>query len=74
MLFLEINFTQVNILCRIIYKILKKSKYTSLLDKFCFVKYDKSDDISSQLSKEVDARLIWGGDETINQFKKYQKY
>ena len=66
------NFTQVNILCRIIYKILKKSKYTSLLDKFCFVKYDKSDDISSQLSKEVDARLIWGGDETINQFKKYQ--
>ena len=66
------NFTQVNILCRIIYKILKKFKYSSLLNKFCFVKYDKSDDISSQLSREVDARLIWGGDETINKFKKYQ--
>ena len=66
------NFPQVNILCRIIYKILKKSKYSSLINKFCFVKYDKSDDISSQLSKEVDARLIWGGDETINKFKKYQ--
>jgi len=66
------NFTQVNILCRIIYKILKKFKYNSLLNKFCFVKYDKSDDISSQLSREVDARLIWGGDETINKFKKYQ--
>lgn len=66
------NFPQVNILCRIIYKILKKSKYIPLLNKFCFIKYDKSDDISSQLSKEVDARLIWGGDETINKFKKYQ--
>ena len=66
------NFSQVNILCRIIYKITQKPRYKLLSNKFCFIQYDKSDEISSQLSREVDARLIWGGDETINKFKKYQ--
>ena len=41
-------------------------------NKFCFIKYDKSNEISSDLSKNVDARLIWGGDETIRQFKMYK--
>ena len=66
------NFKQVEILCQIISKICKKNKFKKILNKFCFIKYDKSNEISSDLSKNVDARLIWGGDETIRQFKMYK--
>lgn len=65
------NFDQIKILCRIIKKILKKKKYFLINKKFCFIRYNKSDEISSMLSKKADARLIWGGDETIQIFKKY---
>jgi len=65
------SFIQVNILCKIFSKILKTRKYASIQKNLCFVKYNRSDEISSELSRNVDARVIWGGDETINQFKKY---
>lgn len=65
------NFTQVNIICKLFLKILKKKKYSKIFKKICLIKYERSDEISSELSKNVDARLIWGGDKTINQFKKY---
>jgi hypothetical protein len=42
-----------------------------LYKRICLVKYERSDEISSQLSKKADIRLIWGGDETVNQFQKY---
>jgi hypothetical protein len=35
------------------------------------IKYDNSDLISSELSKDVEARIIWGGDNTINKFKSF---
>ena len=65
------NFVQVRILCKIISKILRSNKYLSINKKICFIRYEKSDEISSYLSKNVDARLIWGGDKTIAQFKKF---
>ena len=65
------NFVQVKLLCNMISKVLKKSKFLKIKKKICFIKYRKSDKISSELSKVVDARLLWGGDETINQFKSY---
>ena len=39
--------------------------------RICLIKYDRSDEISSELSKKADVRLIWGGDETVKQFQKY---
>ena len=52
------NFIQVRLLCNIISKILKKSKFLKIKKKICLIKYEKSDEISSELSKTVDARLI----------------
>ena len=51
-------------------KFLNKQSFIKLR-KICLIQYDKSDEISSELSKSVDARLIWGGDETIKKFKSY---
>lgn len=66
------NFIQVNLLCKIIAKSLKKKKFNKLSNYICFIKYDRSDEISSYLSMNADARMIWGGDETINQFKSFK--
>jgi hypothetical protein len=65
------NFIQIKILYKIFYKTLKKKKYLELYKRICLVKYERSDEISSELSKKADIRLIWGGDETVNQFQKY---
>jgi len=65
------NFNQVKILIEIIKSILKKREFHHLQNKICFIRYKKSNDISENLSSKVDARLIWGGDETVKNFKKY---
>ena len=65
------KFVQINILNKIISKILKKAKYSIIKEKTCFIRYEKSDEISNYLSKDMDARLIWGGDTTINHFKSF---
>ena len=65
------KFFQVDILCKILKKIIYKKKFKSLKNRICLIKYEKSDLISAQISSKSDGRLIWGGDETINLFKKF---
>jgi len=65
------NFIQVKILCNILIKLSKKDKYKKNFKKFLLIKYDNSDFISSELSKDVEARMIWGGDNTVNKFKTF---
>ena len=36
------------------------------------IKYENSDSISSELSKNVEARIIWGRDNTVNKFKTFE--
>ena len=65
------NFFQVDILCKIFKKVIYKKKYKELKKRICLIKYEKSNIISEQISSKSDGRLIWGGDETINLFKKF---
>jgi hypothetical protein len=67
----SIKFPQVNILNNIIKNQLKKKKFKIFNKRIYLITYKKSDDISNKLSIISDARLIWGGDQTINAFKKY---
>ncbi len=66
------NFLQVELLCSILKKISKKKTYKKSFKRFLLIKYENSDLISSELSKNVEARVIWGGDSTINKFKTYK--
>ena len=66
------DFAQIRILCDIIKHVCKQEKYACILKRFCFFRYERSDTISSALSLEVDARLIWGGDDTIFEFRGYK--
>lgn len=66
------KFIQIKIFNEIIKKILRIKKYQNFKKKILLVYYSKSNIISSELSKYVDARIIWGGDETVMQFKKFE--
>ena len=66
------RFIQINLLCKIIKDLCKKKKYLSLKKKICFIRFKRSDEIASYFSSKADCRVIWGGDETVNQFKNYK--
>tara|TARA_B100000700_G_scaffold331113_1_gene461490 strand:+ start:702 stop:1919 length:1218 start_codon:yes stop_codon:yes gene_type:complete len=49
-----------------------KDKYLPIMELYSFITYIHSDKINNYLSKNVDLRLLWGGNETIKLFKAYQ--
>lgn len=51
--------------------LISKKSYEIFNEYINVITYDRSDKINKELSLSVDSRIIWGGDETINQFKKY---
>ncbi len=64
------NFEQINIICRIIKKLLKNN--TLLKDKITIVKYKNNQNFTEKLSLICNARVIWGGDKTINDIRSYR--
>ena len=65
----SIEYQQVKEFCNIIKKIIKIKKFSFIKNKLCLISYKKSDEISSALSKLSDARMLWGGDETIQNLR-----
>lgn len=65
------NFLQVEILCNILKKLSKKKNYKKSFNRLLLIKYENSDIISSELSRDMEARIIWGGDKTVNKFKSF---
>lgn len=51
--------------------LLEKEEYKFLIDYINVVSYERSDKLNEEISLNVNGRIIWGGDETVNQFKKY---
>ena len=66
------NFLQVEVLCSILKKLSKKRIYKIIFKRLLLIKYDNSDLISSELSEIAEARIIWGGDNTVNKFKTFK--
>ena len=65
------NFEQLKKITDEISLLLKKKKFFKLKKRISMIRYESSDPISEKISKYVDARIIWGGDQTINEFKKF---
>ena len=51
-------------------KIFNKKKFNFLKKSNKFIFYNKNSKITEIISKFCDARIIWGGDHTVNQIKK----
>ena len=61
------DFPQVNALVGIFQKVFKK--YPKIESRTAFVKYDRTSNATEEFSKIADARMIWGGDNTIKTVK-----
>ncbi len=66
------NFEQTKYITQIIYKCLKKKKFKKIRPLIKFIKYERNINISKKLSSEVEARIIWGGDSTVELFKSFK--
>lgn len=60
-------FPQVEPVCFAINETL--SKYPEILRRTAFVRYAADDTITAEMCKQADARMIWGGDATIEKIK-----
>lgn len=57
------TFPQIDALCALMKKVLEK--YPEIEKRTAFVRYPRSDEMTAAFCKNADARMIWGGDETI---------
>jgi hypothetical protein len=66
------NYEQVKIICKLIKELLKK-KYSDYKSYLKIIQYDnKNELITAEISKISDARIVWGGDNTIEMIKKFK--
>tara|TARA_Y100001970_G_scaffold279021_1_gene385619 strand:- start:2702 stop:3892 length:1191 start_codon:yes stop_codon:yes gene_type:complete len=66
------NLENIKLVLNLINKIFNKKKYLNIKKNNLLIFYEKNDEISQKLSSQVDGRIIWGGDKTIEVFKKYK--
>jgi len=63
-------FPQVDIICRSISDLFERKKYSELKKMNAFVRYDSDDSITGNFSSLCDGRIIWGGDQTIQNIRR----
>ncbi len=63
------NTEDITSVLNLINEIMKLKEFKKLSKKYSFISYSHESDISSNLSSKVDARIIWGGNKTIQLFK-----
>jgi hypothetical protein len=64
------DFPQVYIICSSVQELLNNKQYDAIRDMTAFVKYERDDKITALYSKNCNARIIWGGDNTIWNIRK----
>src|SRR3990167_8334030 len=62
-------FPQVDIICKSINRLVS-DKYNWLARQICGLKYEASKEITDYFSRICHARVIWGGDNTIQEIRK----
>jgi len=65
------NHPQVDIICNTIKSLLNIKKYSKIKKMNTFIKYEKNDEITEKFSSICDARIIWGGDTSIREIRKF---
>ena len=63
------KFPQIDLICKFIKVTLKK--YKKVRKMINIVRYQNNDEFTKSISSKCDGRLIWGGDKTINEIRKF---
>ena len=67
------KFEEIEIICKSINNILNKKKYFQIKNMIAIVRYySNNDSLTKKFSAICDGRLIWGGDKTIADIKKFE--
>ncbi len=64
------NFHEKKVILRTINNLFKKKKYFNLKNSNFFIDLKRDDNRIKQISSICDARVIWGGDKTIDEIRK----
>jgi hypothetical protein len=65
-------FPQTEIICRAIAAVMSVEKYQLIRKSNSFVRYERDDKITEKFSAKAQCRIIWGGDNTIQNIRKFQ--
>lgn len=66
------KFEEIDIICKAMNNTLIKKQYSKIRNMISVVRYDSNnEELTKKYSQLCDGRLIWGGDETINNIKKF---
>ena len=63
------NYDQVNIILKTLERVFKINKFKEIKNTSFFVKYSDKYETTKIFSSLCNARIIWGGDETINKIR-----
>lgn len=66
------DFEQVDIICKTIKIILKNKKFSPLKKMISIIQYSENDSLTKYYSSNCDARIIWGGNSSIKNIKKFE--
>ena len=64
------NFEQVDIIIAAIKEVVKKTVFAQFEEHLFLVRYDRTSSMTNLFSSLCDVRVIWGGDNTIDQIRK----
>ena len=65
------NFPQIDTIIRLIKKSFADAKFNKIEQMTSIIKYHHEDEITRFFSANCDARIIWGGDNTISEIRKF---
>ena len=66
------DFAQTRIMCRVLTALLADARFAGIADRTAFVRYEQDDAITRRFSEGCNARIIWGGDQAINNIRKFR--
>ena len=64
------NFYEKEVILKTLNVLMNKKRYIRIKNSNFFLNINKNDNLSDEVSSICDGRLIWGGDNTINEFRK----
>jgi len=65
------RFKEIAIICKSMKYVLNKKKYFQVKNMISIIRYSNKNFLTKKFSAICDARLIWGGNKTINDIKKF---
>lgn len=64
------DYEQINIICDVIKRLFTNGRYKSISERTAFVRYGHEKEITDAFCAIADGRIIWGGNNSINEIRK----